>query len=454
MSENINWQLPENLNNLLTKTPAELAQIYHQDKDSLRRTKQKYIKRIEGDSSSEVTSNAVDTYLTKEVRLRLHKDLDSILDNATFNPDNIKGFRINSGKYQQASKHPETGEVTVTELHKNGVQIIADAKDFKPKFPVVHPAEFTIKPFTVKTDNKKQLKKAVVITDTQIGYWKLFSGGLEPFHDLSAMSIVVQAIADIQPDIIVHVGDIVDLPMYSRFFQEKAFQNTLQPTINFTARFFALLRNTAPNARIVAIEGNHDIRFQNKMQEHNMEAVGVRKPDDLSDFPIHSIPNFLNFEKSGVEYRDGYPASKFDLNDNLQIVHGDLVRAPGLSPRAYLDAYDMSTCFGHIHRQEELKETKNKANGKASYRWAGCFGTLCRIDGAVPSVKNGIDKDGRPLTRYENWHHGFGTIDYEEGDGEFSCNAIYINTGRGYRTIIEDKVYLPDPTIFDGMEND
>jgi hypothetical protein len=59
-------------------------------------------------------------------------------------------------------------------------------------------------------------------------------------------------------------------------------------------------------------------------------------------------------------------------------------------------------------------------------------GCLARIDGAIPSTKGGVDLDGRPLTRHENWQQGLGVVMYEDdGDHKFSyeCMAIYSGWG-------------------------
>jgi hypothetical protein len=56
-------------------------------------------------------------------------------------------------------------------------------------------------------------------------------------------------------------------------------------------------------------------------------------------------------------------------------------------------------------------------------------GCLARIDGAVPSTKGGIDLDGRPLTRVEDWQQGIGIVRYEEGDGRFTYENVAIHNG-------------------------
>jgi hypothetical protein len=77
-------------------------------------------------------------------------------------------------------------------------------------------------------------------------------------------------------------------------------------------------------------------------------------------------------------------------------------------------------------------------------------GCLARIDGAIPSTRGGVDLDGRPLVRHENWQQGLGVVMYEDdGDHKFSyeCMAIYSGWGmfRGKEFISERLANIPAP---------
>jgi len=57
-------------------------------------------------------------------------------------------------------------------------------------------------------------------------------------------------------------------------------------------------------------------------------------------------------------------------------------------------------------------------------------GCLARIDGAIPSTRGGVDLDGRPLTRHENWQQGIGVVTYEDdGNHRFAYDVIPIYNG-------------------------
>jgi hypothetical protein len=56
-------------------------------------------------------------------------------------------------------------------------------------------------------------------------------------------------------------------------------------------------------------------------------------------------------------------------------------------------------------------------------------GCLCRVDGAVPSTKNGIDESGRPVLRWENWEQGMMVVSIDDVTGRWDVEMIRIHRG-------------------------
>ena len=130
-----------------------------------------------------------------------------------------------------------------------------------------------------------------------------------------------------------------------------------------------------------------------------------------------------------VEYKPGYPASDIWINKKLRVIHGDKVRSNGSTAHMYLDSEKTSVIFGHIHRIEQAFKTREDYDGSRTIM-AASPGCLSRIDGAIPSTKGGVDLDGRPLTRFENWQQGLAVVKYEEkGKHRFSYENIAIYDG-------------------------
>lgn len=91
----------------------------------------------------------------------------------------------------------------------------------------------------------------------------------------------------------------------------------------------------------------------------------------------------------------------------------------------YLGQEKVSVIFGHIHRREWAEITREDHDGPKTIM-AASPGCLARIDGVVPSYGQGLDLDGRPLPRHENWQQGLAVIDYNEDSGNFYYQQVPI----------------------------
>jgi hypothetical protein len=141
-----------------------------------------------------------------------------------------------------------------------------------------------------------------------------------------------------------------------------------------------------------------------------------------------SIPHLLRLDDLKIIYASGYPANIIWITDRLACVHGEKVRSGGSTAAAVVDDERVSIIFGHIHRIELQHKTRRVREG-ARTSLAASPGCLCRIDGAVPSTKGGIDVFGRPLVRPENWQQGFAILTYRPDDGPFALELVAIHDG-------------------------
>lgn len=248
---------------------------------------------------------------------------------------------------------------------------------------------------------------AVFLPDPQVGFRWTDDGALQPFHDDDAMDIAIQLVARLNPDYVVHLGDLLDLAPFSRFAREPGFRGTTQPTLDRAHQYLAETRAVAPNAKHVLIGGNHDVRIEREVSKLLPELAGLRQPG--SEHAALSVPALLGLDALDVEYVGGYPAGEFWLSDQLRAVHGDTVNSGGsTAARIAQDATGAySTVFGHVHRSEF--HTHRIRTGRASTQlvWAASPGTLARIDGAVPSFHSGTER-GAAVYRPEDWAQGIG----------------------------------------------
>jgi predicted phosphodiesterase len=264
--------------------------------------------------------------------------------------------------------------------------------------------------------------------DIQLGYFRTATNELEPIHDERAIGVALAIVKAERPDVVVLVGDNLDLCEFGRFRTTPAFQRTTQATIDRATVLCAELRAAAPDARIVWIAGNHEERLPNYLLDNAAAAFGLRKGDMPQSWPVMSVPYLCRFDDQGVEYLPGYPASSFWINERLRVIHGDKVASGGSTAHKYLATEKVSTIYGHVHRREWAERTRLDHDGPKTIL-AASPGCLARTDGAVPSTKGGIDLDGRPVSTQEDWQQGVAVVRFEPGDGRFVYEQIAIHDG-------------------------
>lgn len=330
--------------------------------------------------------------------------------------------------YQSLTKNEE-GEA---EIHDLAAIQFSPTWDSGPKWPVIQQGP-AIKLPVKKTRalKKSKFKKCVVIPDAQIGYYRGHDGALEPTHDESAIKIVLDLIRYVEPNVVICVGDNLDLPEMGKYLTTPAYQKTTQAAIDRASLLCAELRDAAPYAKISWLAGNHEERMPKYLLNNAVAAYGLRKGNMPQSWPVLTVPYLCRMDDYKVEYRPGYPASDYWINEKLRIIHGDRVKSSGSTAHIYLNNEKTSVIYGHIHRIETAFKTREDFDGPRTIM-AASPGCLARIDGVVPSTKSGVDLDGRPIVRYENWQQGIGIVTYEDsGDHKFSYEVVPIYNGWG-----------------------
>ena len=323
--------------------------------------------------------------------------------------------------YQSLTKNSD-GEAEIHDLL--GLQL-APAWADGPAWPVVDrgPAHRIPKPATPKPAT---LTAHLIIPDIQIGYYRTDTG-LEPTHDPAAVNVAVQIAHHLQPASITLLGDVLDLPEHGKYRLSAAFAQTTQPAIDYLTELVHRLRATTTGP-IRMLAGNHEERLPNYLLDNARAAFGLRQGRPTgTDWPVLSIPHLCRFTDADIEYLPGYPASSIWLTPAVKIVHGDKVNSGGSSASRFLTG-PHSVIYGHVHRRELLARTIELADGPHEV-WAASPGCLARIDGAVPSHGGGIDLDGRPIRRHENWTQGCGIVWEDAESGRTVWDQISISEG-------------------------
>jgi predicted phosphodiesterase len=332
----------------------------------------------------------------------------------------------NVSMYQTITKNEE-GEA---EIHNLQAIQFSPSWETGPEWPVVKqgPPIQLQKP-TAKPKSKTKFKTAVIVPDIQFGFFRNKSGELEGTHDEKAITLALQMMEDANPDLVVCVGDNLDLPEMGKYVTYPSYAQTTQASIDRATRFCAEMRQAAPHAKIVWLAGNHEERMPKYLVQNAGAAYGLRRGHEPDSWPVLSVPFLCRMDDYGVEYRPGYPAADLWINEKLRVIHGDRVKSNGSTAHVYLNQEKTSVLYGHIHRIEVAFKTREDYDGPRTIM-AASPGCLARIDGAIPSTRGGVDLDGRPLTRHENWQQGLGFVTYEEsGNHAFAYENVTIYDG-------------------------
>ncbi len=131
--------------------------------------------------------------------------------------------------YQSLTKNDE-GEA---EVHDLAAIQFSPSWETGPEWPVVQPAPMVKLPKRIKTEPKPGAwRKAMILPDIQIGYFRTKDDTLEPTHDEDALQIALDITRAVNPNLVVLVGDNIDAPEFGKYRLSPAFQRTMQASID------------------------------------------------------------------------------------------------------------------------------------------------------------------------------------------------------------------------------
>jgi hypothetical protein len=261
-------------------------------------------------------------------------------------------------------------------------------------------------------------QRAVILPDVQI-----------PYQDEDAVSVALQIVAATDPDIVLWLGDFLDLPEQGKYRQEPRFAQSTQGAIDYGHALLAKTAAAAPRAKQVLLAGNHEARLTNYLLDNAAAAFGIRRANVPEEWPVMSVPYLLRLDELGVEYVDGYPAGEYWINDNLRAIHGTAIgNASRTAAQIVSEQERVSTLFGHTHKAALAQKTRSVFGGVKT-TLAASPGCLCRIDGVVPGMKSAIDSAGRVVRSVQDWQQGVGIVDFQPGNGRFSYEHVMVYAG-------------------------
>jgi predicted phosphodiesterase len=258
----------------------------------------------------------------------------------------------------------------------------------------LHPIEVKVPRNRKALPVNRKSKKVVFVGDTHA-----------PFVDDRAVDVACQIISDEAPDVLVHLGDLVDFYSISRFAKDPTRRLLLQDELEAGAYALGQFDQTvSTKTRKILFRGNH---------EHRLEKYIVTNAPALAGLDRLKIPNLLGLRGLGWEYVD----HDLELFPEFLIKHGEVVRQhAGYTARGEMDRSWMSGISGHTHRLALFSYMPRRAflREEQSPFWIenGC---LCTLN---PEY---IDGNG-------NWQQGF-TVLHVYDDG-FVPEFVHITHGR------------------------
>lgn len=319
------------------------------------------------------------------------------------------------------NKVKDTGKMFVQPLYSVRLKCVRK-KSFRQKFPTIQPVTVNItNKYSPKKQKQNKLRHIFIISDTHFGFSIKKRSRLLPFHDRKALDVVRQIINDKQPDELIIMGDLLDFAEFSdKFTVKPEYRETAQPALEEAGFFLGTLRNENPHMKIAILEGNHDERLTRSVFNNNIAAYQLKKIHQKNNENLISLSYLLGLKDMGIDYIEGYPNNKYEINKYLNLIHGDLVSSGnGDTAKKLVNKSFISTGQGHIHREEMVSKTYHTNNGVHITKGFS-VGTMARLDGIVPAKKGEVD-----------WQQGFGEIYVEDGDyGAFQINLVSIQNGK------------------------
>ncbi len=243
-------------------------------------------------------------------------------------------------------------------------------------------------------------KRIFLLPDTQM-----------PYDDRKALKAVVRAIGDLQPDELIHIGDLMDFPQPSRWnkdtrgeFEGSIYEDCEQAKL----RLLGPIREVYDGPFGVH-EGNHDLRPREYLDKNSPA---------LSGSAAFNIENLLDFDGFGVELLPEFN----EVAPGWISTHGhrgqiSLSRIAGNTAMGAARKFGKSVVMGHTHRMGIISETRGYA-GKETSKLTGMEVGHLMNQKMAQYLKGGTG----------NWQQGFGllTIDGQHVKAE----TVPINRGR------------------------
>lgn len=281
-----------------------------------------------------------------------------------------------------------------------------DSLVFDYPVPVFNPSKLS--PAKVIDPSRERLLRVVHFTDTHV-----------EFHDERVLEIVFRIIERVQPNMVIHGGDLLDCYKLSRFDKNPFTDISLKGEVTAARDILWTVRDLVPTARMILLEGNHEDRLRKLLWNMAPEANALMELTNMQEQA--TWPKILDLESLQVEFIPYREQTKHDLLPKMIVKHGTIVRKwSGWSAKGEHEKYGKGGVSGHTHRLGGFWHRDH--NGNHVWWEAGC---TCSLD---PDWM--ADPD---------WQQGCLVMTFDQETGAYQIEPVYIHNGS---TVFREEVIV------------
>lgn len=218
--------------------------------------------------------------------------------------------------------------------------------------------------------------------------WILIPDVHVPYHDATALRLVLEAAKAIGATRCVQLGDLMDCYSVSRYPKDANRRSSIQWEIEETNKVLDSLDAAFPDGRVITL-GNHDVRLEKYVATY-APAIGA----------LYSMPELLRLKERGWQVTPYLQSARIG---DLDVTH-EMGFAGAHASHRNLSVTSRSTAHGHTHRvsMAAAGDIDGSVRVGMSCGWLGSF--------------DAIDYAHRQRA-YRETTHGFGVAYVDKSDG-------------------------------------
>lgn len=231
-----------------------------------------------------------------------------------------------------------------------------------------------------------------------------------PFEDQKALEILYAITRDVQPEMVVCHGDLLDCYEISRYEKNPKHRGSLQHEIEQASKHLATMTALSPNAERWYFQGNHEDRLRRLIWDM---ASGLPESQIMNLPSVTAAlewPTLLGLDAIGWQWKE----KRETLFDKIILKHGNVVRKwSAFTAKGEWEKYGRSGISGHTHRLGAFFH--RDANGAQAWWEHGC---LCNTN---PEYVDDPD-----------WQNGLAVVTWSEDRTRFAVELVFIQDGTAF----------------------